>query len=187
MQQLLDTALARADPAVRDRFAVLGEPAPVTGGLPEARTRDDDATRAAEHRLVTDQNIGQALTRLDHLARWEPGTARREVAARLTQLDRRHLLDRADRRSHVGQSRIAQVLAAITRTRPTATACTGHALKGGPSRQRAYSSGLAWPPMPADERARPARVQAAADHGSEGAYPAQRGIHLSCPPGPALR
>jgi hypothetical protein len=60
---------------------------------------------------MADQNIGQALTRLDHLAGWEPGTARGQVAARIALLDRRQLLDRADLRRRVGQPAIAQALA----------------------------------------------------------------------------
>ena len=54
---------------------------------------DDGAAAEAEHRLITDQNISRALSRLDQLAAWEPGTARRTVAARLAGLDTRDLLD----------------------------------------------------------------------------------------------
>ena len=113
MQQLLDTALAQADKAARDRFAALGgEPTPVTNSFPQAKViGDGEVFTAAELRLIADQNIGQALTRLDHLADWEPGTARAKVAERLTQLDKRHLLDRADRRSRIGLPSIAQALA----------------------------------------------------------------------------
>ncbi len=112
MQQLLDTALARADPAVRERFATLsGQSAPTSGDDPQDDAAADDGIRAAEHRLIADQNIHQALSRLDHLAGWEPGTARSEVAARLARLDRRYLLDRADRRGRIGQSAIARALA----------------------------------------------------------------------------
>jgi hypothetical protein len=112
-QQRLDAALARADSAVRQRFALLcGDPAQSAGAAAESVVPAEDATRvAAEHRLAADPNIGQALTRLDDLAGWEPGTARSRVAARLTQLDRRHLLDRADRRSRIGQPTIAGALA----------------------------------------------------------------------------
>jgi hypothetical protein len=112
MQQLLDTTLAQAGQDVRDRFVALrGEPA-AAGRKPQGNTPEDDSIRiAAEHRLIADQNVGQALTKLDHLAGWEPGTARSQVAARLTMLDRRHLLDRADRRSRIGQPVIAQALA----------------------------------------------------------------------------
>ena len=72
---------------------------------------EEGARTAAEHRLAADPNIGQALARLDDLAGWEPGTARSQVAVRLTHLDRRHLLDRADRRSRIGQPAIAAALA----------------------------------------------------------------------------
>jgi hypothetical protein len=76
---------------------------------------NDQALAAAEHRLIADPNIGQALTRLDRLAGWEPGTARGQVATRLARLDRRHLLDRADRRSRIGQPAIAEALAGYYR------------------------------------------------------------------------
>jgi hypothetical protein len=113
MQQILDTALAEATPAVRERFAVLvGAPAPVPDSRPQvsSATDDDGAVAAAEHRLITDPNISNALTRLDELAGWEPGTARSQVAARLSRVDRRHLLDRADHRRRIRQPRIAQAL-----------------------------------------------------------------------------
>ena len=85
MQQVLDAALARAPAAAAERFAVLtGEPARVVS----ARTGEDGAAADAEHRLITDPNISGALSRLDQLAAWEPGTARRTVAARLAGLDR---------------------------------------------------------------------------------------------------
>jgi len=42
---------------------------------------NDQTRTAAEHRLVADPNIGLALTRLDDLAGWEPGTARSQVAS----------------------------------------------------------------------------------------------------------
>jgi hypothetical protein len=116
-QQFLDTALSQADPATRDRFAALcGEPSRGAGNAREPEAPADDQAHAdAERRLVADPDIGQALTRLDDLADWKPGTARSQVAARLTQLDRRHLLDRADRRSRIGQPAIAAALAAYYR------------------------------------------------------------------------
>lgn len=132
-QQLLDAALARADSAVRDRFAVLcREPALYAGGAaaPEAPA-DDKVRAAAEHRLAADPNIGQALARLDDLAGWEPGAARSQVAARLTQLDRRNLLDRADRRSRIGQPAIAQALAAYYRNRSEGYGRYSACLPGG--------------------------------------------------------
>jgi hypothetical protein len=106
-QQLLDIALARATAEVRERFAVL------TGQSPPGVSvgKDDDGAAAdAEHRLITDQSISGALGRLDQLADWEPGTARRQVAARLAGLDRRDLLDRASRRRRIGQRAIADAL-----------------------------------------------------------------------------
>ena len=111
-QQLLDTALARATPEVRERFAVLaGESPPV----PIARKDANGAAADAEHRLATDENISGALGRLDQLAGWEPGTSRRQVAARLTGLDRRDLLDRASRRRRIGRRRVADALGAYYR------------------------------------------------------------------------
>jgi hypothetical protein len=75
-----------------------------------ARADDDGAAAEAEHRLITDQNISRALSRLDQLAAWEPGTARRAVAARLAGLDTRDLLDRASRRSRIGRDDVADAL-----------------------------------------------------------------------------
>jgi hypothetical protein len=106
-QQLLDTALARATPEVKERFGVL------TGQSPSAlsvREHEDGAAADAEHRLITDENISGALGRLDQLAGWQPGTARRQVAARLAGLDRRDLLDRASRRRRIGRRGIADAL-----------------------------------------------------------------------------
>ncbi|MDQ2813474.1 MAG: transcriptional regulator [Actinomycetota bacterium] len=132
-QRLLDAAFTRADPAVRERFATLcGEPVPTTSNGRESEAPASDQTHAAaEHRLVADPNIGQALTRLDDLAGWEPGTARRQVALRLTQLDRRDLLDRADRRSRIGQPTIAEVLADYYPDAPEGYGRYGVRLPGG--------------------------------------------------------
>jgi hypothetical protein len=105
-QGLLDSALAMASPDVRERFAVLtGQSAP-TASDPE----DGNSTADAEHRLIADENISGALGRLDDLAGWKPGTARRRVAERLTGLDRRELLDRASRRKRIGQRGVADAL-----------------------------------------------------------------------------
>jgi hypothetical protein len=115
MQQLLDTAFAQADRAAKDRFAVLSGIAATAGvgaDFPQAEIpAADGILSAAEQRLIADQNIGQALAKLDTLAGWEPGTARSQVAVRLAQLDRRDLADRADRRSRIGQPAISQALA----------------------------------------------------------------------------
>ena len=107
MQQLLDTALARATAAAGERFAVLtGQPPPAAS----VRSDDNGAAADAEHRLITDENISGALGRLDQLTGWEPGTARRQVAARLAGLDRRDLLDRASRRKRIGRREVADAL-----------------------------------------------------------------------------
>ena len=107
MQQILDTALTRAPAAAAERFAILtGGPARANSARPDGGT----AAAEAEHRLITDPHISGALSRLDQLAAWEPGTARRKVAARLVSLDRRDLLDRASRRSRIGQRGVAEAL-----------------------------------------------------------------------------
>jgi hypothetical protein len=133
-QQLLDAALDRADAAVRDRFAVLcGQPAlHVSGAAEPEAPADDKARAAAEHRLAADPNIGLALARLDDLAGWEPGKARSQVAARLTQLDRRTLLDRADRRSRIGQPAISGALAGYYRDMAAGYGRYRACLPGGP-------------------------------------------------------
>lgn len=132
-QRLLDSALARADAADRDRFAVLcGQPALHASGAAEPGAPEDDKARtAAEHRLDADPNIGHALARLDDLAGWEPGTARSQVAAQLYQLDRRSLLDRADRRSRIGQPAISDALARYYSDMPAGYGRYGGRLPGG--------------------------------------------------------
>ena len=113
MQQALDTVFAQAPKSVKERFAVLtGSPAQAGSepGGADAGIGEDSAAADAEHRLIADENISLALSRLDQLAGWEPGTARRKVAALLSGLDRRHVLDRASRRTRVGRRRIAQAL-----------------------------------------------------------------------------
>jgi hypothetical protein len=101
MQQLLDTALEQAPPAAKARFAALNSP-------------DEDQEKAtdAEHRLTADANISAALQWLDQAAGWEQGTARRNVAARLAQVDIRQLHDRGVRRGLVDQARVADALGA---------------------------------------------------------------------------
>ncbi|ACU37526.1 hypothetical protein [Actinosynnema mirum] len=102
MQQLLDTAHARADEAAQSRFTALTT---TTLDLPEGAATD------AELRLTTDPTITAALDWLDQHAVWEPGTARREVAARLAHLDVPALHDRGARRSRVDQHATARALA----------------------------------------------------------------------------
>jgi hypothetical protein len=117
MQQLLDTALEKAPESVRARFAVL------------VGTADDSAPSDAEQRLTEDPHIGAALEWLDEHAGWQPGTARREVARRLAQVDVRHLEDRASRRSRVNQRQVADVLSRYYSDRPDGYGCyaTEHA------------------------------------------------------------
>jgi hypothetical protein len=78
-QQLLDTALELASESAKRRFAVL------TGQAEHAedREREDAVSADTEGRLTSDLNINMALSRLDEMAGWEPGTARRDVASRL--------------------------------------------------------------------------------------------------------
>ena len=115
MQQVLDAALARAPAAAGERFAVLtGQPS-----LAVSAGRDENGAAAdAERRLITDQNISGALGRLDQLTGWEPGTARRQVAARLAGLDRRDLLDRASRRKRIGRREVADALGSYYQDQP---------------------------------------------------------------------
>ena len=105
-QQLLDTALELASESAKRRFAVL------TGQAEHAEDgeREDAVPADTEGRLISDPNIHMALSRLDEMAGWEPGTARRDVASRLRGLDRRSLDDRANRRKRVSRQRIAQAL-----------------------------------------------------------------------------
>nr|BFE50306.1 hypothetical protein GCM10017745_37330 [Saccharothrix mutabilis subsp. capreolus] len=103
VQQLLDTALDRASPQVKARFAEMTTPEPLD--LPEGAAAD------AEVRLNSDPTIVAALDWLDEHARWEPGRARREVAARLVRLDVRDLHDRGVRRGRVNQRDTARALA----------------------------------------------------------------------------
>lgn len=106
MQQLLDTALERAGADAKARFATL-----------TAGPADDDVRRAAdaEERLSADANISAALHWLDQAADWEPGTARRDVASRLAQVDVRHLRDRGHQRGQVDQRQVAAALATYYR------------------------------------------------------------------------
>jgi hypothetical protein len=145
----LDTKLDQAPADVKARFAALtGDPA-------------DDARKAtgAEDRLSADANISAALNWLDHAANWEPGTARREVAARLAQIDVRHLRDRGTQRGRVDQRRVAEALTAYYHD--TAENHGQYAATYGPDR-RATTSILTrpdWldldcPLMPATDRLR---------------------------------
>jgi hypothetical protein len=79
-QGLPDSALAIAPPDVRERFAVLtGQSRPAAS----AGSRENGPAADAERRRAADENISGALGRLDQLAGWQPGTARRRVAGRL--------------------------------------------------------------------------------------------------------
>jgi hypothetical protein len=112
MQEILDTALEQAPPAVRTRFTAL------TTDTPSPADQSDTTSAEAENRLSTDPNISAALTWLDQHADWDPGAARREVATRLSQLDNRQLLDRGARRGRVDRWRIADALRTYYQDRP---------------------------------------------------------------------
>ena len=112
MQQILDTALDQSSPAVKARFAAL------TSDAPPAADRGATAPEA-EDRLGADPNISAALHWLDQHANWPPGTARRQVADRLAQLDLRQLQDRGARRGRVDQWQIADALRAYYPDRST--------------------------------------------------------------------
>jgi hypothetical protein len=113
MQQVLDTALEKASPAIKARFSVLLAPAP----LKEAKPQENGETADAERRLSTDPSIASALDRLDQYAGWEPGTARRRVALRLARLGLRDLQDRANRQRRIAQGRMAEALGDYYRDR----------------------------------------------------------------------
>jgi hypothetical protein len=107
MQRVLDRVYEEASQAVRDRFAELTAEA-----VPAVAAPDDSMAADAEQRLTADPNIVAALDWLDqHVSGWEPGTARREVAARMARLDPRELRDTGSRRSQASRSSIAQALA----------------------------------------------------------------------------
>ncbi|TWG07563.1 hypothetical protein FHU35_11180 [Saccharopolyspora dendranthemae] len=106
MQRTLDTALAREHEAIKARFAELVK----DSAAPAEPVVDEAAANDAEKRLSDDPDIGAALEWLDVHAAWSPGTARREVASRLAQLDVNDLEARASRRARVDQRTLADVL-----------------------------------------------------------------------------
>ncbi|HEX3779682.1 MAG TPA: transcriptional regulator [Pseudonocardiaceae bacterium] len=103
MQEILDTALTQASQAVKERFAQL-----VPGAAPAQSSTDID--RDAEERLSADPHISAALDWLDQHAGWASGTARRKVAAQLSQLDVRELRDQGVKRGQIEQRDIARAL-----------------------------------------------------------------------------
>lgn len=110
MQEILDTALEQASPAVKERFSAFTASATAVAPEPDGAAR-------AEERLSADRNVTAALHWLDEHAGWDPGTARRDVATRLAQIDLRQLQDRGSQRGRVDQRRIAEVLADYYRDR----------------------------------------------------------------------
>lgn len=95
MQRILDTALEQAGQTAQVRFAeLIGK---------TASTPDD--------RLTVDPNITSALDWLDQHAGWEPGTSRRNVAARLERVDPHDIELRGRRRGRVNQRQVARALA----------------------------------------------------------------------------
>ncbi|MFI6095135.1 transcriptional regulator [Lentzea sp. NPDC051213] len=113
VQGILDTALEQAPGDVKARFKKL-----ISGGPLDLPT---GASEDAERRLTADATIVAALNWLDTHAGWDPGTARREVAARLVALDIRDLHDRGVRRGRVNQRDTARALSDYY-----GTSSTGH-------------------------------------------------------------
>lgn len=113
VQRELDTALANAPADAADRFHELINGGPLD--LPDGASKD------AELRLSEDTTIVAALDWLDARAGWDPGTARREVAARLAALDLHTLQDRGVLRGRVNQRDTASALADYY-----GTSTTGH-------------------------------------------------------------
>ncbi len=113
MQQLLDTALEQASPAVTTRFTQY-----LAGFAPRltTATRENPATADAQQRLRADPYIGAALDWLDRSAGWTPGASRDLVASRLTTLNVRDLQDRGSRRRRVNQRHIGHALSGYYRT-----------------------------------------------------------------------
>ncbi|EWC61256.1 hypothetical protein UO65_3443 [Actinokineospora spheciospongiae] len=103
IQQALDTALRQAPEDARARFTTLTRPTPVA-----------PAPLAPEiaQRLTGDHHIGAALDWLDWHARWDLGTARAQVADRVTHLNVRDIRERGIRRARVTQRDIADALTA---------------------------------------------------------------------------
>ncbi len=118
MQQILDATLERAAPSVAARFVEL---------IDATADRHGTDTTEADQRLSDDPHIGAALDWLDRYADWEPGTSRGAVAARLGQLDVRHLFDRGSRRGRVGQRDVARALADYYGDQPLYSARCGEA------------------------------------------------------------
>ncbi|MPY78534.1 MAG: transcriptional regulator [Actinophytocola sp.] len=112
MQQLLDTALAQAPDAARERFARL------VGEQNDADAEQSAENSSAELRLAADPGIATALEWLDQHAQQEPGTARRDVASRIARLDVRALHDRSQRRARVDQRSVADALHGYYRSAP---------------------------------------------------------------------
>lgn len=110
MQQLLDTAFERASETVQTRFAELLRQ--TTAAQTVAAEPDDSASAAAELRLGADPHVGAALDWLDAQVGWEPGTSRRQVAARMTNVDVPALRDRGVRRGQVSQADVTGALRA---------------------------------------------------------------------------
>lgn len=96
MQQLLDTALSRADDNVRGRFDRLA-----------GTTSTDDAS---DTRLTDNPHIVAASDWIDQHARQRPGWARRAVAERFRRIDLDDLRVRAAQRSRVRQRDLADAL-----------------------------------------------------------------------------
>jgi hypothetical protein len=87
-----------------------------------------------EIRLTRDLHIAASLDWLDRHAGWPPGTARRQVAARLSALDPRDLQDAGHRRGRVTRQQVAAALSAYYAAgfdgcRPYRARCCGERLE----------------------------------------------------------
>jgi hypothetical protein len=106
---------------------VAGSKVPREAGEPAAA--DDN-----EIRLARDLHIATSLDWLDRHARWEPGTTRRKVAARLSNLDPRDLQDAGHRRGRVTRQQVAAALstyyaAGFDECKPYRVRCCGERLE----------------------------------------------------------
>src|SRR5689334_5761825 len=96
MQQLLDTALRRADDDARHRFTRL------------TATQSDDAHTTAA--LPDNPHVAAALEWIDRRSRQHPGWARHAVSAQVSRIDLDDLGARAAQRSRVRQRDLADAL-----------------------------------------------------------------------------
>jgi len=123
IQQALDSVLARLKPPELERFAQLSGPESPAAGKGRAEPARDlppapEQALAGRHalqpdvaeRLRTDPHIAAAFGRLDTMAGWPQGEARRRVATALLSLDSSVLQDQQHHWGMVRRSTIADAL-----------------------------------------------------------------------------